>query len=281
MKLDFIGIGAQKAATSWIYKCLLEHPEICGFHGKETYFFTREKRYAKGLEFYASLFEHCDKDKIIGEFSTTYLSSDKAAQRIKEYFPNIKLLACLRDPVERAQSHILHLESKNKRFRQMPVEELIKKRPQVVEAGMYGKHVEGYFKLFSRENILILFYEDIKQDPGAFMQKIYAFLGADKGFVPSSAEKRYHTSRARLSPWHKKINRTYLKLKEERAGQFLIKGLRAAGINSNTVYKFLDKTGEKTRQFTGKDKRYLYNFYKDDIKKLERLLDKDLGNWKK
>jgi len=281
MKLDFIGIGAQKAATSWIYKCLLEHPEICGFPGKETYFFTREERYQKGLEYYASLFAHCDRNKIIGEFSTPYLTKDQVPERIKAVFPDVKLIACLRDPVERAQSHILHLESKNEKFKQMDMAEIIRQVPQVLEGGMYGKYLEKYFQLFPRKHILVLFYEDIKKDPVGFMQKVYEFLGADKAFTPPSAEKKYHTSRARLSPWHKTANRWHKKLRKSGWGRSIIKGLKALGMNSGTVYNVLDKTGEATRKLTKEEKEYLYGFYKEDVKGLERLVGKDLSEWKR
>ncbi len=103
-KIDFIGIGAAKAASTWIFTCLNEHPEICSDSRKETNFFSRYYNYKKGIKYYYSLFSHCSEDKIKGEFSPTYISSPQAPYLIYKHFPEVKLIACLRNPVDRAYS---------------------------------------------------------------------------------------------------------------------------------------------------------------------------------
>ena len=111
----FLGIGAQKSATSWISKCLNEHPDICVALSKETHFFSDDKRFSQGIEHYKLYFTNCcNKNIHKGEYSTTYLFSKFAPQRICNMYPDVKLIVSLRNPVDRAISHIKHLISKLK-----------------------------------------------------------------------------------------------------------------------------------------------------------------------
>ena len=100
--IDFIGLGAQKAGTSWVYACLYEHPEI---HApiKELHFFSRD-RFSKGKDWYESHFSHRKEGQKVGEFSTSYLYSKETPERIKELYPEVKLIAIVRNPVTRAYS---------------------------------------------------------------------------------------------------------------------------------------------------------------------------------
>jgi len=99
-KVDFIGVGVQKAATSWIFQCLLEHPEIPAGSDKETNFFNF--RYSFGYPWYQSKFQFGEWKA--GEFSTLYFVDKNVPERIHRYNPKVKLILSERDPVERAFS---------------------------------------------------------------------------------------------------------------------------------------------------------------------------------
>src|SRR5438045_5070609 len=88
---DFIGIGAQRTGTSWIYACLYEHPEIC-MPRKEINFFSRERNWTRGFEWYEQIFAECPSRTIAGEFSTSYLSDAQAPARIKDRYPAVRLI---------------------------------------------------------------------------------------------------------------------------------------------------------------------------------------------
>ncbi len=100
--VDFIGVGAQKSGTSWAYACLYEHPEICA-PVKEIHFFSRP-RYEEGKEWYEGHFKKCEEGLLRGEFSTSYLYSEESPERIHACYPNAKLIAILRNPIDRAYS---------------------------------------------------------------------------------------------------------------------------------------------------------------------------------
>ena len=117
LNVDFIGIGAERSGTTWVSNCLNDHPEICFSKQKEIFFFNKldrhflkleNLRYKRGINWYKGFFNHCAPGAIKGEFTPTYLFCPYAPRRIKSYFPNVKIVVCLRDPVERAFSQYLH-----------------------------------------------------------------------------------------------------------------------------------------------------------------------------
>ena len=99
----FIGIGAQRTGTSWLYACMYEHPQVC-MPQKEINFFSRERNWTRGYEWYEHLFAECPADAVAGEFSTSYLTDAATPARIHERYPDVKLIVSVRHPVERAYS---------------------------------------------------------------------------------------------------------------------------------------------------------------------------------
>jgi len=191
-KIDFIGIGAQRCATSWIFKCLQEHSQICAFVKKEAAFFNDER---KNFEWYKSLFGHCATTAIKGEYSPHYMHPEydpkqKTAERIKNTFPDVKIIACLRNPIERARSQYFLEKLRNKETAPTFKKAILKNHHKYIEAGFYYTLLKKYLELFPRENILILIYEDIRKSPIGFIQNIYSFLGVDSNFVPPSVNKK-------------------------------------------------------------------------------------------
>lgn len=181
--INFIGIGAQKSGTSWVYACLYEHPQICA-PVKEIHFFSRP-RFEKGRDWYESHFKNCTANKKKGEFSTSYLYSKDAPQRIYDMYPNVKLIAIVRNPVDRAISHYYNAIKSGEITESVSFETFAKQEESVISQGKYYEQLVRYIELFQKEQILILVYEDIHKDPKAFMQKIYRFLGIDEAFEAS------------------------------------------------------------------------------------------------
>lgn len=191
--INFIGIGAQKSGTSWAYACLYEHPEICA-PIKEIHFFSRP-RFEQGMEWYESHFKKCNTDAITGEFSTSYLYSEDAPERIKKMYPNVKLIAILRNPVDRAYSQYRNTIKAGHIDPKVSFETYSRSEESVQKQGLYSEQLQRYLKLFPREQMLILIYEDIKKDPIAFMKRIYQFLGVDDTFVSSMVNDEINVAR--------------------------------------------------------------------------------------
>ncbi len=191
--INFIGVGAQKSGTSWVYACLYEHPEICA-PIKEIHFFSRP-RFEKGKEWYESHFTKCDADTKKGEFSTSYLYSQETPERIKLYYPDVKIIAILRNPVTRAYSQYRNAIKAGEISESVTFETYQEEEKSVIAQGRYAEQLERYLKLFRRDQMLVLVYEDIDRDKLAFIKRIYEFIGVDTSFVPSMLNEWINVAR--------------------------------------------------------------------------------------
>ena len=270
--INFIGVGAQKSATSWVYACLYEHPQICA-PIKEIHFFSRP-RYEKGTEWYESHFNKCENGKRTGEFSTSYLYSLDAPERIKSCYPEVKFIAMLRNPITRAYSQYRNAIKAGEITEEETFESYAQKEVSVLEQGKYAEQLARYYALFKKEQILVLIQEDIDADPGAFMKRIYAFLGVDTSFVPTMLHTPVNVGR---TPKHVFIERTM-----HHVAEFLRKigfdkfvwAIRKLGL-PDIVRGFNTKVGAK-RDTPTYDKEALARYFRDDARKLTTYLDRDM-----
>ncbi|MCD4694406.1 sulfotransferase domain-containing protein [bacterium] len=288
---DFIGIGVMKAATSWIFKCLIEHPEICDSSKKELHFFDRPDNYKKGIEYYKSFFDNCSRDKIKGEYTPSYIFSKEAPDLIYKHFPNVKIVACLRNPVDRAISHYkFNVYTKGRLSIYNEFGEAVRRDNEIVKRGNYYGQLKKYFDLFPRENILILAYEELKSNPEREIKKIYRFLGVDDNFVPKKITEKENVTGVKT---FKEKNRYLSKFLYSIRGLISRESRFEKFFQKIGVYKFLKKILKRNKikvtvmennkedvLIEDGDRKYLREIYKSDIKKLEKLLKRDLSFWK-
>lgn len=192
--VDFLVIGAHRSGTVWIDTCLGEHPEIYCSPVKEPSFFSNDAYYRCGKNIYLSLFQDRGAvQRIAGECSPDYLTTAGTAERIKRHFPNVKLIVCLRNPIERMYSHYLLKRSMGRLFEYPTFDQAFIRSAEgqrYLKLGRYAAGLATYLKLFGRDQVLTIVYEDIEKNPLKFIQRIYAFLGVSPAFVPSSANRR-------------------------------------------------------------------------------------------
>ena len=201
---DFILFGAMKSGTTSLFQYLAGHPELLYSTIKEPSFFSY--KYNAGLEYYLNHFP-LSKDvnnKLVFEASVTYLHDPKAANRIKKIIPNVKLIAILRDPIERAISHYNYYSSIS--YFTKKNQHLIEKRPitqvfthdmnglekewnkKYCQFSLYGKQLKSYYRLFDSKNILILDFDDLKRNSKETLYRISEFLGIDSSYFGSYEE---------------------------------------------------------------------------------------------
>lgn len=288
--LRFLGIGAEKAGTTWIADCLREHPEVCLPETKEIFFFNdvdphflaiRNYRYERGLSWYKRQFNGC-KDKIAGEISPTYLYSKTAAIRIKKDFPDIKLIVVLRNPVKRAFSQYIH-DKRLGVIKDISFGEAVRMYTNYVEKGLYYKHIKTYLALFNKTRILILFAEDLKKEPKISLNKIYEFLNLkDAKFAPKRLYKKSNVAgKAKFPVINYFMMQTDYFLRTNKLGSVL-KILDSFGIRE-FAKKIRDINSEKLKKYPKIEKgteKYLKEAFIEDIEKLEKLLNKRLSEWK-
>lgn len=175
----FLGIGAPKCGTTWLYRLLEGHPDVLlARNRKEVHFF--DDNFERGAEWYERFFRAgstCPAATARGEFTTHYLYDPDVPARART-FPSIdRLLLIVRDPVDRAFSHY--------RFRRrqdnltLSFEEFLIEEPRAVTLGCYGRHLIPWLEAFDRHQLLVLVYEQAIADPEGTKAQLAAHLGVD------------------------------------------------------------------------------------------------------
>lgn len=270
--VDFIGIGAQRTGTSWTYACLYEHPEIC-IPIKEIHFFSRQ-RFANGKEWYEANFKNCDVKKIKGEFSTSYLYSEETAERIHSMYPNVKIIAIIRNPISRAFSQYGNAIKGGEIPESMSFEEYYTHEESVLAQGHYAKQLKRYFDIFDPSQILVLVYEDNKKDPQKFMEHIYSFLGVDSNFVPSMLHDEINISRVPKNIWIEKRMHVFSEFLRRNGLDKVVHFVRQSGLPE--LVRTVNTKPKKAEKPTF-DRKALVVHFKEDVAELSRMLHRDLS----
>ncbi|MGH6870088.1 MAG: sulfotransferase domain-containing protein [Rhizomicrobium sp.] len=193
---DFIVAGVRKCGTTWLDRCLREHPEIfMPSATKELFFFDRY--WSRGKDWYAGYFGECRAYQICGEVSPSYFASAEAPERIRSVVPKAKLIFVFRDPVERVVSLYHHLRARGDTA--LPLAEAIDTMPELLEEGFYARHLAAYRERFPDANIHSVILDDMEADPQTAFRALFNFIGADVRFKPATLNERSYVRReARL-----------------------------------------------------------------------------------
>jgi hypothetical protein len=200
--LDFVVIGAQKAATTTLWRGLDSHPQIRTPGDKERGLFNSEDRYARGLAaFLADTFGPVPAGAVLGTVTPDYMPASKEdlatiVERMRATVPEVRLIALLRDPIERAISHYrTGLRTGNATLRTFDEHYawVCETRgviwPPLVRRGEYGRILARYADAFTREQLLVLWTEQLQRDPAAVYREAFAFLGVDAAHLPPLDER--------------------------------------------------------------------------------------------
>lgn len=183
----FFIIGAMRCGTTSLHSYLRSHPDIY-LRFKEPHFF--DGRFERGLDWYRSLFAEAADAKAVGESTPTYMYSDLALQRMHQVVPNARLVAMLRNPVERAYSHYWMNRAREKENRSF--EEAVRDEIDVesetpthyLEFGLYKRRLDHVHSIFGRDALHVELTEDMKRDPAETYERICRFLDVDPLFRP-------------------------------------------------------------------------------------------------
>jgi hypothetical protein len=217
---NFLYIGAAKAGSSWLYSVLSEHPEVYIPFGKRTYFFDRY--YDRGMDWYRSHFKTAPQQRAVGEICHSYFLSAETASRIRADLPDVKLICCLRNPLDRLVSAYLY-EREHTAQGRLSFSDFADQNT-VLQKSDYAENLLPFFELFPREQILVLFYDDLCADAGAFYSRICRFLEIDPTFVPEVLDKRVWATRRARFPFLTRLAWAYADARPERAAKESTKG---------------------------------------------------------
>jgi hypothetical protein len=213
---DFVIVGAQKCGTSSLYRYLNEHPLVAAAAGKEVHYF--DWNYHRGSNWYRAhfmtaferqLFRARSGQRLLtGEASPYYLFHPHAPRRARALIPSARLIALLRDPVERALSAYHHQARAG--TESLPLLEAIEREPERIEQetarlkkdgsyrsaahrkysylarGRYAEQLEAWFAEYPREQMLVIKSEDFFDDPARIVAEVFEFVG-----LPPSTSHRF------------------------------------------------------------------------------------------
>lgn len=224
---DFVGIGAQKAGSTWLYSTLSAHPRIWTTPKKEIHYFDKSpdwrdpkieimkrkrmgrsrlevwywyrkySRLPRDDRWYASLFRPGWR-QIAGEITPDYYVMDEVRiSKFHEILPDAKLLFVMRNPIERAWSHaVMDLRrGENKDAHKMSIEELSEffERGYVARRAYYLDALKNWTRFYPQEQIFTGFMEDIHFHPFKLLRRIYRFLGVDPNFRPPGMRRKVNS----------------------------------------------------------------------------------------
>lgn len=292
---NFLIIGAMKAGTTSLYRYLSQHPQIYMSPVKEPRFFAPESHPASqtgdrpgkssfvgDLATYQALFDGVTTETAIGEASPIYIYSPNAPERIQHLLPEVKLIAVLRHPAERAFSHYLHVWQSGRE----PLNtfaEAIATEDQRIQAnwsslwhyrqrGLYYQQLQRYFERFDAAQIKIYLNEDLRNDTPATLKSIYQFLAVDDSVELDASTKHNTAKKTPKNAWlHQFLtqkNPIKSALKPFLPTQ-LRQRVRDRAIASNLA----------TPQLLPEMRQQLTDWYRDDILQLQDLIKRDLTHW--
>ncbi len=299
---NFLIIGTPKGGTTSLYLYLCQHPEVYMSEPKETRFFISEE-YEKGLEFYwDNYFKGWKGQKAVGEATPFYLTNPLAAPRIKQHLPEAKLIAILRNPIDRAYAAwwMQVCNGKEKRsFEEVVNQSLQRIRAgdgpnldeekginepltpgkrvyyTILEVGYYAQHIQRYLDLFPASQFKITYSEDLRKDPRGVVRDVCNFIGVEPallatdgtawnvGMDTSEGAARLFGRFNRFAKWLGLHEVVSLETKEE---------LR------KRVASYLSFFGKKP-EVSKEIRKVLIGHYYSHNRELEKLTGRDLSHW--
>lgn len=293
---DFFIVGAARSGTTSLYYHLKGHPNIFMPSVKEPHFFngltygtSAARRRAlpnnavREEEDYLKLFKGAQSTQIIGEASAGYLPDTNAPRRIKERNPEARVIAVLRDPVDRAYSHYLLSRHEGREWKPSFYEALEEDYEHMVRfpeagsfyiwPGLYHQHIKRYLEAFGAEQVRIYLYEDLVSDITALVKDLCTFLQVPfyngSFFDPGHRYYTYGMPRNTVFKWVSQ-SMTIRSLATAVAPMHLLIPLRdRLLVNRNQAKPSLDPRAQE----------FLRSIYHDDTVKLQELINKDLRAW--
>jgi hypothetical protein len=243
----FLIIGAQKSATRWLRLNLGIHPEIFTA-AKELEFFNTADHFGAGLDWYRAQFEGWDGEPVVGEATPGYMfwrhRPVVMAERIHETLPDARLIAILRNPVDRSRSAMIHHIEGGSLPPDTDFVELVHESPPgkdrlgIVAGSWYAASLEPFQARFG-ERLLVLLHDDADDDPRGVYDQAVRHVGAAPNFFPPELERVRFSYQQRPSG-----------------------------------------TSHAERKLTLEQRFELYDsFFADDVRKLEEMIGRDLSCW--
>ena len=270
---NFLIIGAPKAGTTSLYEYFRPHPEIFMPRLKEARFFGydgsegRLKFPIHTREEYEALFDGVTDERAVGEATPHYLLYPDAARRIHALIPRVRLIASLRNPVDRSYS-VYQMNRRNKGVNDgIGFAAAMRTDPHLRET--YCENLGRFFDLFPRTQVRIILLEDIEAAPRDTLRSLFGFLGVDPAFAPDLSKIANPGGEPRNKALHGLLaNKTLIAATRRMAPEALVAPLKA--LRSRNLQK---------RPLPEADRAAATDFFREDILRTQEIIGRDLSHW--
>lgn len=201
IKLDFVVIGAQKCATTWIYDCLKDHPQLNLRDSKneDAYYGGAMYKEKGGDDWYFSQFKNAGNNKLKGCVSVEYIEDKSIPAILHDHNPGLKLIASLRNPADRAVSayqwyirkaFIPNLPLQEgmqqviKHFRNEIVDAYSPMYKNIIERGFYYDRLKLFLETFPANQLKVSLFDEVKNNPKDAFRSLLDFLNVENSFIP-------------------------------------------------------------------------------------------------
>jgi Sulfotransferase family len=298
MRPNFFLVGAAKSGTTALYRHLREHPDVFLPEVKEPRFFAHDPgdrtqyggpgaqalvdSVVKDPAEYEALYAGANGETAVGDASPAYLPSPGAAARIRAAVPHARIVAVLRDPVERAFSHFVdNVQSGWEPERDFDRVLALRERREAerwwrkwnyVGHGFYGEQLQRYFDAFERDRIRVYLYEELQSDPRALVADLLEFLGVDPS-VELDVSGRHNVSGV---PRSERVQRLLgARSPVRRALKPLLPSSARRRLRTGVERRNMHKP-----EMSASARATLRETYRADVERLEALIGRDLSAWR-
>ncbi len=296
---NFFVAGVPKAGTTALHAALARHPELYLSAVKEPKFFLTDgppptqggpgdaKTYREQIwrrADYEALFDAAPPGALRGESTPFYLYSQAAQRRISALVPDARMIVVLRDPVERAHSNWAHLWSAGLD----PIDDFVRACDaedrriaagwadfwRYKRLGLYGEQVQHLYSVFPADQVLLLRYRELLEDPAGTLNRICVFLGVTQGLI-SDLPRENVTAHPDQTRRHRYLSRVL------RASSAITTALprHPARAAIDKLERSLQQGATPRRPLTWVERQALIPFFEADVRLLEDVTGNDFSDW--
>lgn len=185
--LVFLGIGAQKAGTTWLYEMLRLHPDIAFPAGKEVHFW--DQRHSRGVEWYKSLFRPTDSSsRKMGEITPAYATlPEHRIRECREHYPDLRLIYLIRNPIERAWSSAkMALKRAEMEIHEASDQWFIDhfRSQGSMLRGDYESCLRNWYGVYPDNQLIVCLFDELQKDPATLLRRCFNHVGVSEDNYP-------------------------------------------------------------------------------------------------
>lgn len=270
---SFLVIGPPRTGTTWLHE-ILSGRTLLPEPTKETRFFDRHFR--RGLDWYRSHFPESDDTLVVGEVAPTYFADPEARERIAKTLPHAKVVCIFRNPVER----VLSLYRLKRAYAMIPwtFEQAIIHDAEMMESSKYAVNLLAWQRALGADQVLSTIYDDLRDNPQAYVDTLAEFIGIDRFELPKSAILRVNGSGSMTHP------RNYYRTRGATMLADWFKARRldrvVAMVRNSPIKKLFLGGGSPFSELSAEVGEKLCDAFRPDIEALEGMINRDLSAWK-